>query len=485
MPEIQDIDLDEITARALAYADGHFNHYVDKLCEFIKIPSVSADGFESRHVRESAEFTAALCKSAGFADVRITGIEGAHPSVIARTQSVKPLSYKPLSVLCYAHHDVQPPLDGGLWKSPPFIPDIRDGRLFGRGSADDKAGVLVHAAAVESFLNTSGILPVQINTLIDGEEETGSANIGKLLAKYRDALPADVMIISDMTNYDTGIPSLTVSLRGLCVIEVTVKALEKPLHSGMWGGPIPDPVIALSRIISSFQDDEGNHLIEGLPDNRSYLSEKNQELPCKKGSRYTCEDMSESVFRRQAGVCSGVCLFSARRLNERLWDRPALTVTAIESGKRASPGNVLQPEAWARVTLRTPPGMDSKSACARLEAHIRGKCPWGMTVNTANTSFTDGWCTDTTHPFSQAAIKALASGYGRPVSIIGSGGSIPFVKTMSDFLGGAPALLTGIEDPESNVHGINESLNLKDFQQAIRSEILLFSGLAAAGAERK
>jgi acetylornithine deacetylase/succinyl-diaminopimelate desuccinylase-like protein len=375
-------------------------------------------------------------------------------------------------VLAYAHHDVQPPMREALWKSPAFEPTIRDGRLFGRGSSDDKAGVILCAAIAKSFKEAGEKCPLQLKVLIDPEEEIGSPNFKTFLEKHHSQLKADVLVIADLTHFDTGFPTLTTALRGLAVVEVEVRVLEKPLHSGMWGGPIPDPVMGLSKILSGLTDEKGKILLPDIYDQviapRKDEVDALRELPS-----------SDAEFRRQAGVVPSVKLFGANEeIFLKLWREPSLVVNAFEAGSRMGAGNVLMDMAWARVGIRTVPGMDAKKIQKHLSEALIKLCPWGLDVKVTPGSASDAWITDSSHPIFQAMKKSMKSAYGKNPVDVGCGGSIPFVGEMTKALGGIPALLIPLEDPYTNAHGENESQDLGDFNKIQESMIRFVYELA-------
>jgi acetylornithine deacetylase/succinyl-diaminopimelate desuccinylase-like protein len=258
--------------QALDYFQTHQPEFLEQLIELVKIPSVSFEGFDPSQVQKSAEYTAQLLSQAGLENVEILKIPGTHPYVYADWLHAP----NQPTLLLYAHHDVQPPMDESRWVSPPFEPQIRKGRLYGRGSADDKAGVLIHVASIASFLKSAGKLPVNVKVIIEGEEEIGSHHLPQFLKKYQKKLAADAMVLTDLANFDTGLPSLTTSLRGLVAIELTVKTSDHPLHSGLWSGPLPDPNMAMAKILSSLTKPNGEIDIPGI--NTGVLKLRKDEL---------------------------------------------------------------------------------------------------------------------------------------------------------------------------------------------------------------
>ncbi len=361
-----------------------------------------------------------------------------------------------------------------LWQSPVFEPTERDGRLFARGIADDKAGVLIHAASIAAWLETAGTLPVNVKVLIEGEEEIGSVHLSTFLETYRETLRADCMVLTDCTNFDTGLPSLTTTLRGLISMDVTVTALDHPLHSGMWGGPIPDPIMGLSKILATLVDENGRLALPELWEKVVPPTEAELEDMRRLG-------MDDATFRRQAGIADGVRLFGKdHELLLKTWREPSLVVNSIQSGGKKIAGNVIMDSAWARIGLRLVPDMDHSEAMRVLTAAIKRACPWGLRCEVEPEQGANAWMTKPDHPVFALAKESLRRGYGREAVLIGCGGTIPFVDHFTKALGDIPALLVGIEDPYTNAHSENESLDVSDFHKAVRSQIHFFADLGAA-----
>ena len=456
----------------LQVLDARFDEAVEELIALARIPSVSAPGFDPAEVERSAAAVAELLRSVGLESVELLRVPGAHPYVLAEWMGAG--EQAPTLVL-YAHHDVQPPGRIDYWETPAFDPTDRgDGRLYGRGVVDDKAGVIVYAAAIRAWLEAEGCLPVNIKMVVDGEEEIGSVHLAEFLHSQRERLRADVVVLSDTSNLAEGLPSITTSLRGLVCVDVRVRALDHPLHSGMWGGAVPDAATALAVLLGRLIDDEGRLRVNGLEDDAPPISPSEQE-------RLAALPFDEKAFRSDAGMWGEARLTGQgeHSVYERLWLRPAIAVTALEAMPLADAANQLIAEAAARVGIRLAPGQSPERARDLVMEVLRRDPPWGVEVELQCETLSPGWRTDPEGPAFDAACRALQAGFGREAVFIGCGGSIPFVGPFSQELGGIPALLLGLEDPICNAHGENESLHLGDFQSAIRAAAHLFAELAS------
>jgi len=459
---------------ALAHYEKNAAIYLDELKRLVRIPSVSFHGFPEVEVGRSADAVAELLRRRGFTTVDILKVEGAHPYVFGERIEDPSLP----TLLLYAHHDVQPAGEVDQWRSPPFEPTERDGRLFGRGAADDKAGILVHAAAVDAWVRGAHGTPLNLKIVIEGEEEIGSEHLTSFIGRYRSRLDADAMVLTDTGNVDVGVPCVTVALRGLVTLDVEVRALEQSVHSGMWGGPIPDPVLALAKMLATLVDADGRIAVPGIYDKVRPLSAGQRDA-------IAALPVTPEAFRRQARLRPGVKLLGGGRHPLELnWWEPSLAVNAIQASSRRDARNIINDVAWARVGVRLVPDMDPADVRDRIVAALRGAAPWGVEVAVKVETTGAPWMTDVSHPAFAAAFRALERGFGRPALAIGCGGSIGFVEPFAKALGGVPALLVGVEDPLSNPHSENESLSLGDFQKAIRSAIHLYSELGSALRQR-
>ncbi len=424
--------------------------------DLVRIESVGADPARKHEVERSADAVAKLLTQAGFGDVQIVS-EGGAPAVIAR----HPAPDGAPTVLLYAHHDVQPEGDHSQWASPPFEPTERDGRLYGRGCADDKAGIAVHLAA---FRAHGGQPPVGVTVFVEGEEESGSPSLSRLRSAHRDLLAADVIVIADSDNWSTEIPSLTVSLRGLADCVVEVATLDHGLHSGMWGGVAPDALTVLVRLLASLHDDDGNVAVAGLHEATAADVE------------YTPERV-----RSDTGLLDGVREIGSGSVAQRLWAKPAITVIGIDTTPIAQASNTLIPRARAKVSMRVAPGGDADEHLGALTRHLEQHAPWGAQVSVTPGDVGQPYAIDTGGPIYDAARHAFREAWGRDAVDTGVGGSIPFIAEFAAAFPEAKILVTGVEDPDTQAHSINESLHLGVLERAATAEALLLRSLGSRG----
>jgi acetylornithine deacetylase/succinyl-diaminopimelate desuccinylase-like protein len=429
------------------------------LDDLVRIESVSADPARAGEVERSAQATEALFAAEGFETEIVRAFDGAPPAVIAKKAGPEGAP----TVLLYAHHDVQPENDHADWDSPPFEPTARedgrgDLRLFARGAADDKAGIVAHLGAVRIFGDE---LPVNLVMFIEGEEEVGSDTLVDLLNAYKDRLEADVIVIADSGNWDIGEPALTTSLRGLVRMDVGVRTLTHAVHSGMWGGLLPDSIMTLSRLIASLHDDDGNLLIEGL-----------------RSGPAADVDYPEARLRAESGAAEGIEWIGAGSAVERLWTKPALSITGFDAPKVDGASNTLVPMARCRISLRIAPGDTTANAVACLQAHLEKHVPWGATLTTTVVDTGEATRIDATGPAYDAARAAFAEAWDGTAPVdMGVGGSIPFIAEFLETFPQASVLVTGVEDPDTRAHGANEGLHLAEFEKVVLAEAFLLRNI--------
>ena len=435
-------------------------HDLDAL---IRIPSVSADPAAATELRRCAELTATLLQQAGAADVEIIDdVPGCKPAVVAHYPAPEGMP----TVLLYAHHDVQPPGDPAGWSTPPFEPVERDGRLHARGSADDKAGIAAHLAALRAF---GGTPPVGVTVFVEGEEEIGSPRLGELLAKHRHKLVSDVIVLADADNIEIGTPSITTSLRGVAACIVEVRTLRHGVHSGAYGGAAPDALTTLCRLLATLHDDAGEVVVEGLVSAPS-----------------PAFDYPEQRFREEAAMLDGVALLGTGSIADRIWAKPSASVLALDATPMADVSNTLIPAARAKVSLRLAPGDDSVRARLALAKHLREHAQWGVDVTVTDSDIGDPYAIDSSGPAFDAARAAYRNAYGRELVEIGTGGTIPFVAQFAEAFPDAAILVVSAgADPDCRAHGTDESLHLGEFERACVGNTLLLAELARRGPATK
>jgi cysteinylglycine-S-conjugate dipeptidase len=426
----------------------------EDLKRLARIPGIAFPGFDHAEVERSAEAVDELLRGAGLADVKLLRA-GGQPAVVGH----RPAPPGAPTVLLYAHHDVQPVGDLAEWRTEPFDPTERNGRLYGRGCADDKAGVMAHLAALRAFGDD---LPVGVTLFVEGEEEFGSESLEDLLRAHREELAADVIVIADSGNWDIGQPALTRSLRGLVNLYVEVRTLDHAVHSGMFGGPVPDALTTLCRLLATLHDEAGDVAVPGLV--RTTAAEV---------------DYPPDRFRSEAGMLDGVQLIGTGRLVERIWSRPSLSVLGIDAPPAGAAPNALVPAARAKLSVRIAPGDNARKAFEAVKTHLEAKAGWGASVTVTLEESGEPCVVGSEGPVYDAARAAFRAAWdgAEPVDA-GMGGSIPFIATFQELFPDATVLVTGVEDPDSRAHGANESLHLGEFARVCLAETLLLANLA-------
>jgi acetylornithine deacetylase/succinyl-diaminopimelate desuccinylase-like protein len=431
---------------------------VEELARLVRIPSIGHPGHDPANVRASAEATRDILTGAGLADTRLLELEGGHPAAFGRSAGPD----RGPSLLLYAHHDVQPEGPVDEWTSPPFEPVVRDGRMYGRGAADDKSGVVIHAAALRALgLHEGAEPPVTVKVLVEGEEECTTAHLPDLVRGNADLLRADVAVVGDGGNYRNGLPTLGTSIRGVTDCIVTVRVLPQAQHSGTYGGPIPDALTILCRMLATLHDDDGNVAIPGL-----------------RRFGWTGTQVSEEELRGESGMLPSVRMIGTGSISERLLSAPAVSVLGIDAPSVDESSNQLVPWARARVSLRLAPGDDAEAARDLLGTFLRDAEPWGAEVEISANEAGMGYIVDTTTPAYHAATAALAEAYGRDVVDMGSGGSIPLVPMLAETFPGIAVLIWGAMDERSYIHSVNESVDLEEIERIALAEAMFIQNLA-------
>jgi len=444
---------------------GGFPAATRDLGSLVKIPGIAWPAFDQTQLVRSADRVAELARGTGLFDTveihreRIDdGSDLGQPGVLA-VRRAKPGHP---TVMLYAHHDVQPPGDDALWQTPPFEPTVRDGRIYGRGAADDKAGVMTHIASLRAIAETIGTedLGIGIVLFVEGEEEYGSRSFANFLDAHAEEMRSDVIVVADSGNLDSETPAVTVSLRGNAKFHLTVSTLDHASHSGMFGGAVPDAMMAATTLIATLWDENGSVAVDGL------LS-RDAETP----------EYSEQQLRDETGLLEGVRPVGDGSLLGRIWNKPTVTVTGIDFTSVEAASNTLSPSVTLVLSCRVAPGQTSEDAYAAIERHLREHAPFGAHLRFSDIDLGDSVLVDTEGWAIEEMRGALAHGYGRAAVDYGVGGSIPFISDLVERFEGAQILVTGVEDPHSRAHSPNESLHIDTFRNAIRSEALLLSRL--------
>ncbi len=436
---------------------ARFPSAIATLGNLVRIPGIAWDAFPAENLEKSAEAVAELFRSTGVFELveirraEANGKVGA-PAVVARRAA---RNGRP-QVLLYAHHDVQPPGDASIWQTPEFQPTLIDGRIYGRGAADDKAGIVTHLTAIQTLVEMVGEnFEVGISIFIEGEEEAGSPTFRNFLDANRDILEADVIVVADSANWTTTIPALTTTLRGLVSQVVEVQTLDHAVHSGMFGGAVPDAMTATIKLLSTLHDDHGDVAVEGLH------SSKASDL-----------DYSEDQLRTDSGLLDGVSTIGTGSILDRMWTKPSIAVIGIDGMSVAMSSNTLLPSVKSKISMRIAPGQEPEKALELLRAHLLKNAPFGAKVTFGEIELgkpfevqSGGWA-------KLLANNSLSAAFGNESVDIGIGGSIPFIADLLEVFPAAQILVTGVEDPDSRAHSPNESIHLETLRGAMIAESL-------------
>ena len=442
---------------------------ISDLSKLVAIPSISTDG---EHAKELEQCGATVCeqmREAGLQNVEVLRCGGSYPYAYGEWLGAPG---KP-TVFLYSHHDVQPVNFESDWKSPPWTLTEREGRLYGRGAADDKGAISAQLHAVMAFLKTRGNLPVNIKVLCEGEEEVGSRNLDLFFKTHKEKLMSDVIVVCDTENVENGLPCITYSLRGIVAVLVEVESATKPVHSGAAGGLLADAVIALNVILSRLYSKNGRIPIPGFYD-------KVRKVTQKERNAFKRLPGDDEAYRRDLGVLPGVEFASIKKVHprEQTWRFPSATIIAEEASSIKGASNQVLPKASAIVSCRIVPDQEPEEVLKQLQEFLTKDPPWGVKVTVKqHGAYCNWWMTDPEGPAFEAATKAMKSGFGAKAATIGCGGAIGFVGPLAKLFGDAPALLFGIEDPRSNPHAPNESLHVEDFQKLTASLAYFFENV--------
>ena len=436
---------------------------IAELGSLVRIPSVSWDGFDAAHVATSAAAVKELLDQLGVFDsveisrAPIDETRMGQPAILA-TRAAK--NGRP-TILLYAHHDVQPPGNAEDWESNPFEPTVRGDRLYGRGAADDKAGVMAHIAAIRAFVEAVGDdFNLGLVAFFEGEEEFGSRSFANFLVQHREQLAADVIVVADSDNWDVNTPSLTVGLRGNVTFKLTISTLAHASHSGMFGGAAPDAMLAAITLLATLHASDGSVAVNGLTSRESVTPE-----------------YSEEKLAHEAALLEGVASIGHGPVLSRLWNQPAITITGIDAPTVINASNTLAPSVTVKLSARIAPGQSAADAYDALEAHLTAHAPFGAHLEISDVDRGDPFLVETGGWAVAEAKDAMHQAWGVEPLETGIGGSIPFISTLVEIFPHAQILVTGVEDPDSRAHSPNESLHLGVFQRAILTEAVLLAKL--------
>jgi acetylornithine deacetylase/succinyl-diaminopimelate desuccinylase-like protein len=449
----------------IEYIESKRDDNLNELKEFLRIPSVSAKSEHKADIEKAAQWVAEKLRGAGLENIQITPTK-LHPLVYGESLHAPG---KP-TVLFYGHYDVQPAEPLELWTSPAFEPTVRNGNLFGRGTADDKGQVHIHIKALEALLKTNGRLPVNVKVIIEGEEEVGSVNLWDFVKQNRGRLKADALVVSDTSMLAKGVPSVTYGLRGLNYHEIEITGPAQDLHSGVFGGAVPNPITILAETIAKLHDKDFRVTVPGFYDDVDALSRQERKalngLPWK-----------EKEFRKTVGA-PGLCGEKGYSIVEQVWTRPTLELNGIWGGYTGEGAKTVIPaKAHAKLSTRLVPHQNPAKIAKLVERHVRKLLPPTVRCEFEILSMGKPWVAPYTHPIFQKAIGALEAGFGKKAVFIREGGSIPFVTQMHDTFK-VPCVLMGFGLPDENAHAPDEHIALENYFGGIKSVALFYDQLA-------
>ncbi|MEX1039334.1 MAG: dipeptidase [Pirellulaceae bacterium] len=438
-------------------------HAIDDLCELLRIPSVSTDSRHQGDVQAAADWMAEKFKSMDF-KTEIHATDG-HPIVYAESP---PVPGRPV-VLVYGHYDVQPPDPLDLWETPPFEPTIRDDNVYARGATDDKGQMLTHVKSAEAWIQTNGVLPVQVKYLIEGEEEIGSEHLPPFIAANREKLACDVVVISDCSQFGPGQPAITYGLKGIAYFELKLQGPRRDLHSGTFGGSVMNPANALSIMLSTLVDSNGKVQIPGFYEDVVPLADQER-------ANWEALGFDEAEFKRQLDI-DAVAGESGFTTLERRWARPTFDINGLTSGYQGEGAKTVLPaKASAKFSFRLVPNQDPHKVSEALRKHLEKICPPGIKMELIDYHGAPGFVVPVDSPYMSAASAAIERGFGKAPVLMREGGSIPIVNTFAAELG-AEVLLLGWGLDDDNTHSPNEKFNLADYQRGIEASAHLWEEL--------
>ena len=439
------------------FVETQFPAAIGTLGKLVRIPGIAWESFEAKQLDLSAEAVKSEFEKLNFFDFveirrapKPSGGMGA-PAVLARRAGAEDA----IHVLLYAHHDVQPPGDEKLWDTPAFEATLKGDRLFGRGVSDDKSGIITHLYSIQGLLELAEEVNIGVTVFIEGEEEAGSESFQNFLNENRNELAADLIVVADSGNWSIDTPALTTTLRGMVSQVFTLKTLDHAVHSGMFGGPLPDAMTAMIRLLGTLTDEAGNVAIKGLT-----------------SVDVAGPDFSDAEFRELAGLLPGVQRMGDKPFTQQIWGEPAVTVIGIDAPTVALSSNTAQPQVSAKISLRLAPNQDPAEGLAALQRHLIDNAPYGAQIELGATEqgpgylAKEGWAAKLAH-------ESFTAAWPNPSVNIGIGGSIPFIAQFAELFPEAEIVVTGVEDPDSRAHSPNESQHLPTLKRAIVSQTLM------------